>query len=86
MSNFENCKKVLNHSTLLCLLLVVLCMYLIKVDEVGVEDGDVVVGVVADVPQLLHHLGLVPAVEDTVALQHKPATHNLSPRLTVSLQ
>ncbi len=57
---------------------------LIEVDEVGVEDGDVVLGVVADEPELLHDPGLVPAVQDPVALQHEPAPHHLQPRHTTS--
>ncbi len=55
---------------------------LVEVDEVWVEDGDVVLGVVADEPELLHYSGLVPAVQDPVALQHEPAPHHLQPRHT----
>ncbi len=52
---------------------------LIEVDEVGMEDGDVVLGVVADEPELLNDPRLVPAVQDPVALQHEPAPHHLQP-------
>ncbi len=57
---------------------------LIEVDEVWMEDGDVVLGVVADEPELLHYPGLVPAVQDPVALQHEPAPHHLQPGHTTS--
>ena len=51
--------------------------YLVKVDEVWVEDGDVVLGGVADVPELLHQLRLVVGVEDPVTLQDEPGAHDV---------
>ena len=51
--------------------------YLVKVDEVWVEDGDVVLGGVADVPELLHQLRLVVGVEDPVSLQDEPGAHDV---------
>ena len=51
--------------------------YLVKVDEVGMEDGHVVLGGVADVPELLHQLRLVVGVEDPVPLQDEPRAHDV---------
>ena len=42
--------------------------YLVKVDEVWVEDGDVVLGGVADVPELLHQLIDVHLLESREAV------------------
>ena len=54
-----------------------LLMYLVEVDEVGVEDRDVVLGLVADLPQLSDDLGLLAGVADVVALQDEPAAHDV---------
>ena len=48
---------------------------LVIIDEVGMEDGDVEVWAVADLPQLLRQARLVTRVEDPVALDHEPAPH-----------
>ena len=38
--------------------------------------GDVVLGVVTDLSQLIHHLGFVVGVPDPVALQDEPTAHD----------
>ena len=39
------------------------------------EDCDVVLGVLTDLSELPHHLGLVVSIKDVVALQDEPAAH-----------
>jgi hypothetical protein len=49
------------------------------------EDGDVVLAQMADLPQFLHYLGLVSAVDDLVPLHHEPARHDLRLGFTIRL-
>ncbi len=60
--------------------------HLVVVDEVGMENGDVERGPVADLPQLLRQPRLVPGVQDPVALDHEPAANNVLLGYTVLKQ
>ena len=51
--------------------------HLVKVDEVRVEDRHVVLGGVADGPQLLDEGRLVVGGPDVGALEHEPGAHDV---------